>query len=181
MKPLELDFDIWDKSGLLLEDFILLQLAVECRHEDSRIACRILQKKEAGVVEQYMTTDDLGVAIPTKEGLTLFKNPENIGSWIDEWRKKFPEGESDHGYRWRSPKPGCLKKMKTFIKKHKATKDDIFKATDNYLRRFNGDFTYCKTASNFIYKDNVDESELLSQIDGLESVVAPTINRERTL
>jgi len=161
----------------------MLQLLVEDRGDDLCFTCNELGETFSVHSEnsKYLTIDNnTGGICPTQEAIAIFKDKDDVASWIEDWRKKFPEGMSENGYRWRSPKPLCLKKMKAFIKKYKCAKDQIYSATDNYLRRMNGNFQYCKTSSNFIYKDNIEESVLFSEIEGIETF-KPLINREKTI
>lgn len=95
----------------------------------------------------------------------VFGNGEiDVSSWIEEWRNIFPKGGGT--YRYRGDKQGCIKKMKTFMEKNpKVTKDEIFRATRVYVKKFFPSYAYMKQAHYFIDKDGT--SSLLSEIEGL--------------
>ena len=166
-KTIELDFKLWIKSELYLDDFVAIQLLVENRERDFHGFVESLGTKKTPLSTDWLAHGDCGKPVPTLKAKYLFKDKDDIALWIDEWRNKFPPGASENGNRWRSTRPSCLKKMRAFMKKYKCSKEDVYKATDNYLRKMNGDFKYCKMATNFIYKDTIEESGLLSEIDGL--------------
>lgn len=180
-KIIELNLDTWAKTNLPISAFIVLQLLTEDRRGDVEEFCHIMTTT-GDVMPEMSNNEFIEVVgekiVPTLKSKALFKK-NDVNDWIDEWRNKFPAGTSDTGNRWRSTHPSCLKKMSMFIKKYGCSKEDIYRATDGYLRKLNGDFKYCKMATNFIYKDTIDDSALLSEIEGLgekSSVVAMQTN-----
>ena len=70
------------------------------------------------------------------------------------------------------------------MKKHKYKRDEIFSATQSYINRYaRKNFEYMRTPSNFIFKGNVDASDLLSEIEALRNGdnVQQYVERERVL
>ena len=52
----------------------------------------------------------------------------------------------------------------------KVSKDQILLATRNYVNRYrNRNYAFMRTASNFIYKNSVELSDLMAEIENLNS------------
>ena len=87
---------------------------------------------------------------------TKFKNTFELSceEWIEEWRNLFPKGIKTGGYPVRSTVNACKVKMNKFLIEYDYSKEDIFKATKNYIdqKRREG-YGFMKTAVYFIEKD----------------------------
>jgi hypothetical protein len=97
--------------------------------------------------------------IPRQPLIDLFKeevNSNNVKEWIQEWRLLWPEGVKTMGRPVRGDKSGCLKKMTTFIKSERVTKDEIFEATKIYVfEKKRDDYKAMTCADYFINKDGI--------------------------
>lgn len=76
----------------------------------------------------------------------------NPDLWIEDWLNLFPKGRFN-GRTLRTNKQDCLDRMKWFLKNFKYTKEEIFLATEQYLREGaeNG-HSYTRNATYFIVK-----------------------------
>ena len=87
--------------------------------------------------------------------------------WITLWRELFPEGVNNLGYRYRGNKAECLKKMTKFANANDFTREEIFKATRNYVARFAiRGYAYMQQAHFFIEKKDTGSS-LASECESL--------------
>lgn len=90
-----------------------------------------------------------------------------VESWFDEWRKIFPEGSNSGGYRYRGNRLEGLKKMIKFVDLYDFTKEEIFEATEQYVKRFAiRGYTYMQQAHYFIDKKD-SGSSLASECEGI--------------
>lgn len=170
MKPITIDFILLQKSQLDIGSFVVLQLIVEGRGDDVAEICPLFDYNN---LNGYIDSEH---HITTKTA-ELFNDD---WSWLEEYRDTFPKVQGS-SYRHRSPMPEINKKMRTFIRKYRCKPDEILNATKNYINKQRGDFSYCKTASNFIYKDSVEMSALLSEIEALRETDPITVMQEKTL
>jgi len=95
------------------------------------------------------------------------KKQSDIHLWIDTWREIFPNGVNTGGYRYRGSRAESLKKMIKFVANNKYTKEEIIKATQNYVNRFSlKGYAYMQQAHYFIDKKD-SGSTLASECEGL--------------
>lgn len=89
----------------------------------------------------------------------------------------FPKGRKPGtNYMWRGSKLEIIRKLKTLTTKYEVpfNEDKILKATENYVKSFNGDYRTMRLLKYFIFKIEVKDgkeefcSELLSRIDNLD-------------
>ena len=87
------------------------------------------------------------------------KTQTDVNMWIEEWRKIFPGGVNSGGYRYRGERMEVLKKMTKFVNSYDYTKEEIFKATENYVKRFAlRGYAYMQQAHYFIDKQGTGSS-----------------------
>lgn len=88
--------------------------------------------------------------------------------WIDQWVALWPDGIKSGGAPVKSAADVCLTKMKAFIKRTGATKEDIFEATENYLEeKAMSGWGFTKRATYFIDKKGEGSmlEDLIKQLD----------------
>ena len=61
---------------------------------------------------------------------------KEVNEWIESWRTLFPSGSNPSGFRYRGDRLGVTKKMIKFVESYDFTKEEIFEATINYIKRF---------------------------------------------
>jgi hypothetical protein len=107
----------------------------------------------------------------------LDTSPDNVNSWIEDWRELWPKGVKSAGRPVRGDKQGVIKKMMAFCAQYpEYTRSQIFEATKLYIfdKKLNN-FTYMTCADYFIYKEvkRGDKTSLLASLledlDGKET------------
>lgn len=98
-----------------------------------------------------------------KWNMNLFEEQETGFEWISEWMDLFKAKNPER----RGVKADVLKRMKKFFINNPAVrKDEIFQATENYLKSVSEPI-YCKKSHKFIYE--LDGTSMLKDyVDGLE-------------
>jgi len=99
-------------------------------------------------------------------------SPDNVESWITEWRELFPAKVKSGGRPVRGDKQGVLKKMRGFCKKHpQFKKKDIFDATKLYVFEKSRDrYNFMQCADYFIEKNGTSLlASFVEDLDGKES------------
>lgn len=79
-----------------------------------------------------------------------------VESWIDSWRDLFPtQGSSGLSYSPKGDKFECIKRMKIFTMDYSFTKDEIFEATEYYIKeQKQRGWNFTKKAHKFIKDTN---------------------------
>ena len=103
-----------------------------------------------------------------KKSLSLFTQNLNISEWYEEWRDLFPKGINSSGYRYRGNRQQVFTNLTKFVRKYpKYSKEQILKATKNYITRCIKVGSYMMLAHYFINKQDVG-STLLTELENLE-------------
>lgn len=148
---IEVDLEKLDKHGLSPNDYIALFLKadnVDCNYP---IDMSYMQK------QGYIKITDEGFDL-RKPALALLNRKieaDSVEMWIEDWRGLFPRMQIN-GYPVRGSKEGCLRKMKTFLKRNDFTKEEIYRATCEFIeakRKVN--FAFMTQAHYFIEKDGI--------------------------
>jgi len=95
------------------------------------------------------------------------KNADNVSEWIDDWRKAWA-GKRDR--KSMGDRNKCIKVMTEFLKEHKYTIEDVYRARDVYIKSFDGNYETMRQADHYIKKkeNGIDVSDLLSNCQELE-------------
>ena len=176
-------YEVYKRAELRLYEFFLLVLIYEQNHEyleeihdnnfiDFNTGIKYLETQ--GLVKQHgeKPTD----VTLRKSGEDLFnkyfsktkkKEINDVHTWIDLWREIFPKGSNQGGYRYRGNRLEALKKMTKFVDAYDFTKEEIFKATKNYVDKFAlRGYMYMQQAHYFIEKKD-SGSSLASECEGV--------------
>lgn len=176
--------DVYRNAGLRMYEFSLLVLIYEENHEylneiydnnfiDFNTGIKYLETQ--GYVKQHgenptdvmlrKSAEDL---FQKYYGKTVKKKKKSdVHLWIDDWRKIFPAGSNTGGYRYRGNRLEALKKMTKFVEQNDFTREEIFKATKQYVERFAvRGYNYMQQAHYFIEKKETG-STLASECEGL--------------
>lgn len=97
-----------------------------------------------------------------KWNLSLFEEQEIGFEWVSEWMDLFKAKNPER----RGVKADVLKRMKKFfVNNPSVRKDEVFQATENYLKNVSEPI-YCKKSHKFIYE--IDGTSMLKDyVDGL--------------
>lgn len=162
------------KSGLSPTFYITLQSII---HDDKetlqyiknlKIFEQVIIKLEKEGYVKITGPDKSKDFVLRKKSLSLFTQESNVSEWYEEWRNLFPKGINPAGYRYRGNRQQVLTNLTKFVRKHpQYSKEQIFKATKNYINRCMRTGSYMMLAHYFINKKDVG-STLLTELENLE-------------
>ena len=112
----------------------------------------------------------------TNRGINLFsdivlnsdknitESSNSISELASKLREIYPTGKMPGTtYYYKGNLQDIEKKLKSFKKRYgNYTDEDIIKATENYIKSFNGNYTYLKLLKYFIWKDEKRDGETIA-------------------
>ena len=178
---LTIDQTILDKNGLTLEEFLVLYLGakdVDIESVSQSLIAKGLADKDLFSNGRIVVSDkvkDLVSTISIDSDKNVIDKDSEFTELATELREIYPAGRKDGTtYMWRGTTAEVAKKLKTLVVKYGFTinKEDVIKATKEYVSSFNGNYRYMQLLKYFILKSvkdadgNVDvRSELMSIIE----------------
>ena len=151
-----------------------------------------LDIKESSLVSKGLITKDLSSMFSSNEWRITNKGTELINSIIidsdkcktsdaslenlaTKLKEIFPKGKKEGtNYYWADGTALIIRRLKLFFKKYGEiySEEQIIQAATDYVRSFNGDYTYMKLLKYFILKEKIGvggdiegESELINHIE----------------
>ena len=185
---LTIDQTILDKNNLTIEEFLVLFLSA--REVDIGVISQSLVAK--GLADKVLFSSgklvisdkvkDLISAISIDSDKNVIDKDSEFTELATELREIYPAGRKDGTtYMWRGTTAEVAKKLKTLVVKYGYTinREDVLKATKEYVNSFNGNYRYMQLLKYFILKSvkdadgNVDiKSELMSLIENSDQIDA---------
>lgn len=178
---LTIDQTILDKNNLTLEEFLVLYLGakdVDIESVSQSLIAKGLADKDLFSNGRIIVSDkvkDLISTISIDSDKNVIDKDSEFTELATELREIYPAGRKDGTtYMWRGTTAEVAKKLKTLVVKYRFTinKEDVIKATKEYVSSFNGNYRYMQLLKYFILKPvkdadgNVDvKSELMSIIE----------------
>lgn len=178
---LTIDQTILDRNGLTLEEFLVLYLGakgVDIESISQSLIAKGLADKDLFSNGRIVVSDkvkDLVSTISIDSDKNVIDKDSEFTELATELREIYPAGRKDGTtYMWRGTTAEVAKKLKTLVVKYGFTinKEDVIKATKEYVSSFNGNYRYMQLLKYFILKSvkdadgNVDiKSELMSIIE----------------
>lgn len=178
---LTIDQTVLDKNGLTLEEFLVLYLGakdVDIESVSQSLIAKGLADKDLFSNGKIVVSDkvkDLVSTISIDSDKNVIDKDSEFTELATELREIYPAGRKDGTtYMWRGTTAEVAKKLKTLVVKYGFTinKEDVIKATKEYVSSFNGNYRYMQLLKYFILKSvkdadgNVDvRSELMSIIE----------------
>ena len=185
---LTIDQTILDKNNLTLEEFLVLFLSareVDIGVISQSLVAKGLADKDLFSSGKLVISDkvkDLVSTIPIESDKNVIDKDSEFTELATELREVYPAGRKDGTtYMWRGTTAEVAKKLKTLVVKYGYTinKEDVLKATKEYVNSFNGNYRYMQLLKYFILKSvkdadgNVDiKSELMSLIENSDQIDA---------
>ena len=185
---LTIDQTILDKNGLTLEEFLVLYLGakdVDIASVSQSLIAKGLADKDLFFNGRIVVSDkvkDLVSTISIDSDKNVIDKDSEFTELATELREIYPAGRKDGTtYMWRGTTAEVAKKLKTLVVKYGYTinKEDVLKATKEYVNSFNGNYRYMQLLKYFILKSvkdadgNVDiKSELMSLIENSDQIDA---------
>lgn len=183
-----IDQTILDKNNLTLEEFLVLYLGakdVDIKSILQSLIAKGLADKNLFSKEKIVVSDkvkDLISTIFIDSDRNIIDKDSEFTELATELREIYPAGRKDGTtYMWRGTTAEVAKKLKTLVVKYGFTinKEDVIKATKEYVSSFNGNYRYMQLLKYFILKSvrdadgNVDiKSELMSLIENSDQIDA---------
>ena len=178
---LTIDQTILDKNSLTLEEFLVLYLNakdVDIGKVSQSLVAKGLADKDLFSEGKLIVSDkvkDLISTVIIDSDKNVIDKDEEFTSLASELREIYPAGRKEGtSYMWRGTTAEIAKKLKTLVVKYgySFSREDVIKATKEYVSSFNGNYRYMQLLKYFILKsvkdadDNVDiKSELMSLIE----------------
>ena len=185
---LTIDQAILDKNGLTLEEFLVLYLGakdVDITSVSQSLRATGLADKDLFYNGRIVVSDkvkDLVSTISIESDKNVIDKDSEFTELATELREIYPAGRKDGTtYMWRGTTAEVAKKLKTLVVKYGYTinREDVLKATKEYVNSFNGNYRYMQLLKYFILKSvrdadgNVDiKSELMSLIENSDQIDA---------
>lgn len=185
---LTIDQTILDKNDLTLEEFLVLYLGakdVDIESVSQSLIAKGLADKDLFSNGRIVVSDkvkDLVSTISIDSDKNVIDKDSEFTELATELREIYPAGRKDGTtYMWRGTTAEVAKKLKTLVVKYGFTinKEDVIKATKEYVSSFNGNYKYMQLLKYFILKSvrdadgNVDiKSELMSLIENSDQIDA---------
>ena len=179
---------ILDKNNLTLEEFLVFFLSareVDIGVISQSLVAKGLADKDLFSSGKLVISDkvkDLVSTIPIESDKNVIDKDSEFTELATELREIYPAGRKDGTtYMWRGTTAEVAKKLKTLVVKYGYTinKEDVLKATKEYVNSFNGNYRYMQLLKYFILKSvkdadgNVDiKSELMSLIENSDQIDA---------
>ena len=185
---LTIDQTILDKNNLTLEEFLVLFLSareVDIGVISQSLVAKGLADKDLFSSGKLVISDkvkDLVYTISIESDKNVIDKDSEFTELATELREIYPAGRKDGTtYMWRGTTAEVAKKLKTLVVKYGYTinREDVLKATKEYVNSFNGNYRYMQLLKYFILKSvkdadgNVDiKSELMSLIENSDQIDA---------
>ena len=185
---LTIDQTILDKNNLTIEEFLVLFLSareVDIGVISQSLVAKGLADKDLFSSGKLVISDkvkDLVSAISIESDKNVIDKDSEFTELATELREIYPAGRKDGTtYMWRGTTAEVAKKLKTLVVKYGYTinREDVLKATKEYVNSFNGNYRYMQLLKYFILKSvkdadgNVDiKSELMSLIENSDQIDA---------
>ena len=185
---LTIDQTILDKNNLTIEEFLVLFLSareVDIGVISQSLVAKGLADKDLFSSGKLVISDkvkDLVSTISIDSDKNVIDKDSEFTELATELREIYPAGRKDGTtYMWRGTTAEVAKKLKTLVVKYGYTinREDVLKATKEYVNSFNGNYRYMQLLKYFILKSvkdadgNVDiKSELMSLIENSDQIDA---------
>ena len=185
---LTIDQTILENNNLTLEEFLVLFLSakeVDIGDISQSLVAKGFADKDLFSSGKLVISDkvkDLISTISIDSDKNVIDKDSEFTELATELREIYPAGRKDGTtYMWRGTTAEVAKKLKTLVVKYGYTinREDVLKATKEYVNSFNGNYRYMQLLKYFILKSvkdadgNVDiKSELMSLIENSDQIDA---------
>lgn len=177
---LTIDQSVLDKHGLTLEEFMVLYLASNSVNMqlcmDNLVAKGFADKdlfSEGSIVVSDKVKELVSTIAIDSDKSVIDKDDEFI-ELANELRELYPAGRKEGTtYMWRGTTAEIAKKLKTLVVKYKYsfTKEQVIKATKDYINSFNGNYKKMRLLKYFILKSERDADDNINVISELMTLI----------
>ena len=177
---LTIDQSILDKYELSISEFMVLYLSINSVNikscMESLIAKGLADKNlfsENSIVVSDKIKDLISTIAIDSDKNVIDKDAEFI-ELANELRELYPAGRKEGTtYMWRGTTAEIAKKLKTLVVKYKYsfTREQVLKATKDYISSFNGNYKKMRLLKYFILKSERDADDNVNVISELMTLI----------
>lgn len=177
---LTIDQTVLEKHDLTVSEFMVLYLNVNSVNikscMDSLVAKGLADKNlfsEDGIVVSDKVKDLVSTIAIDSDKSVIDKDAEFI-ELANELRELYPAGRKEGTtYMWRGTTAEIAKKLKTLVVKYKYsfTREQVLKATKEYISSFNGNYKKMRLLKYFILKSERDADDNVNVISELMTLI----------
>lgn len=177
---LTIDQTVLDKHDLTISEFMVLYLSVNsvdiksCM--DSLVAKGLADKNlfsEGSIVVSDKIKELVSTIAIDSDKSVIDKDAEFI-ELANELRELYPSGRKEGTtYMWRGTTAEIAKKLKTLVVKYKYsfTREQVIRATKEYVSSFNGNYKKMRLLKYFILKSEKDADDNVNVISELMTLI----------
>ena len=177
---LTIDQSILDKYELSISEFMVLYLSINSVNikscMESLVAKGLADKNlfsENSIVVSDKIKDLISTIAIDSDKNVIDKDAEFI-ELANELRELYPSGRKEGTtYMWRGTTAEIAKKLKTLVVKYKYsfTREQVLKATKDYIGSFNGNYKKMRLLKYFILKSERDADDNINVISELMTLI----------
>lgn len=177
---LTIDQTVLDKHDLTISEFMVLYLNVNSVDTkscmDSLVAKGLADKNlfsEGSIVVSDKVKELVSTIAIDSDKSVIDKDAEFI-ELANELRELYPAGRKEGTtYMWRGTTAEIAKKLKTLVVKYKYsfTREQVIKATKEYISSFNGNYKKMRLLKYFILKSERDADDNVNVISELMTLI----------
>lgn len=177
---LTIDQTVLDKHDLTISEFMVLYLNVNSVNikscMDSLVAKGLADKNlfsEGSIVVSDKVKELVSTIAIDSDKSVIDKDAEFI-ELANELRELYPAGRKEGTtYMWRGTTAEIAKKLKTLVVKYKYsfTREQVIKATKEYISSFNGNYKKMRLLKYFILKSERDADDNVNVISELMTLI----------
>ncbi len=177
---LTIDQAVLDKYDLTIGEFMLLYLGASSininKCMESILAKGLADKNlfENGEIVVSDNIKELISTITIDSDKNVIDKDDEFLELANELRELYPPGRKEGTtYMWRGTTAEIAKKLKTLVVKYKYsfTKEQVIKATKDYINSFNGNYRKMRLLKYFILKSERDADDNINVISELMSLI----------
>lgn len=177
---LTIDQFVLDKHGLTIEEFMVLYLAstsVNIKLCIDNIIAKGFADKDLFTEGNIIVSDkikDLVTTIAIDSDKNVIDKDDEFIELANELRELYPAGRKEGTtYMWRGTTAEIAKKLKTLVVKYKYsfTREQVIKATKDYINSFNGNYKKMRLLKYFILKSERDADDNVNVISELMTLI----------
>lgn len=177
---LTIDQSVLDKYELTVSEFMILYLTVNSVNikscMESLVAKGLADKNlfsEGSLVVSDKVKELVSTIAIDSDKNVIDKDAEFI-ELANELRELYPAGRKEGTtYMWRGTTAEIAKKLKTLVVKYKYsfTREQVLKATKDYISSFNGNYKKMRLLKYFILKSERDADDNINVISELMTLI----------
>lgn len=177
---LTIDQTVLEKHDLTVSEFMVLYLSANSVNikscMDSLVAKGLADKNlfsEGSIVVSDKVKELVSTIAIDSDKSVIDKDAEFI-ELANELRELYPAGKKEGTtYMWRGTTAEIAKKLKTLVVKYKYsfTREQVLKATKEYISSFNGNYKRMRLLKYFILKSERDADDNINVISELMTLI----------